>query len=98
MKPSRITAYTGVTVGLLELVGTNLPDGDGIVPRLIKGYTEYKQTGNAIALLGPDDPTNGTGNNVISIAALQLKQNAAPAIGTMVGFGIGAAILKWVGM
>jgi len=93
-KPSRVAAVTGVVTGVAELVITPLPNGDSWMRRLLTGYATYQATGNPVDILAEDSD----GNNAATIAVYQLKQNAAPAIGTMVGFGIGAAILKWVGM
>lgn len=95
LKPSRITAYTGVTAGTLELVFTNLPDGDSWLSRALYMAQEAKDGwphGLHDGVIGTD------GSHVGSVLAAQLKQNALPAIGTMAGFGIVAAIERYFGM
>ncbi len=67
-----------------------LPDGDSWIRRLTSGYASYQSSGNAMDLLQEDS----AGNNTASIAILQMKQNALGAVGTIVGFGIGAAVLR----
>lgn len=93
-KPSTITAATGVASGVAQLVVTPLPNGDSWMRRVYVGYGTYQASGNPMDIMGWDTE----GNNAVTIAVDQLKQNAAPAIGTVVGFGIGAAVLKWIGM
>lgn len=97
-KPSRVAAYTGVAAAVGTLVFTPIPNGSGgndsWLQRVLAGYGVYKQTQDPTALLAQDEQ----GNNAATIAVAQLKQNAVPAIGTLVGFGIGAALLKHFGM
>lgn len=97
-KPSRIAAYTGVAVGIGQLVLSPVPNGSGgwdsWLNRIRSGYTTYQETKNPLDILGWDD----VGNNATTIAMLQAQQNALPSIGTVVGFGIGAAVLSFFGM
>lgn len=93
-KPSKVTAITGVSVGIAELVVTPLSNGDSWITRLKNGYATYKTSGNPMDILDFD----AEGNNAATVAVAQLKQNAPGSIFTMVGFGVGAAFLKWVGM
>ena len=93
-KPSRVIAYTGIATGVLQLTVTPLSNGDSWIRRLQTGYTTYTATKNPFDLLAMDPE----GNNALTILSFQLQQNALPAAGTIVGFGIGAAILKRFGM
>ncbi|MCI4320605.1 MAG: hypothetical protein L3K23_10845 [Thermoplasmata archaeon] len=97
-KPSRIAAYTGIAVGVTTLVFTPIPNGSGgndsWLQRVKDGYSVYAESKNPLDLLGWDS----VGNNAISIATLQLKQNAVSAVAEIVGFGIGASILAYFGM
>lgn len=97
-KPSRVTAYVGIGSGLLSLLFIPLPASEGSVDswlvRMRGGYETYQQSKNPFDLLGWDS----SGNNAISVAALQVKQNAPGAIVTVAGYGIVASILKHFGM
>jgi hypothetical protein len=95
-KPSRVAAATGVAVGVGTLIFAPLPNGDNWVRRALTGYTAYKAGGGT-------DPelllaTDSSGNDITTIAMMQIKQNALPAIGYTAGFGLVAAALKHFGM
>ena len=93
-RPSNFTAAAGVGSATLQLAFIPLSDGDSWLRRLQQGYAAYQSSQNPFDILNMDTD----GNNALSIAALQLKQNAAPAVGTLVGFGLGAAVLRYFGM
>lgn len=97
IKPSRVTAYTGAAVGVFQLAFTPIFNGqtyDSWHNRVVSGIGQWKQTGDFSRILGSDP----VGNDALTIAALQLKQNAWPAIGTMAGFGVASAIEAFFGL
>lgn len=83
----------GVTVGVGDLVLTPLSNGDSWQQRLIRGFTTYKSTNNAMDILAYDGA-----NGAPEIFVAQLKQNAPGAIIEIAGFGVAAGILKRLGM
>jgi hypothetical protein len=94
-KPSNLTAGIGVGVGVATLLFTPLPDGnDSWVNRLVSGYQNYLGSKNPLDLLNPSPD----GNNLTTILALQLKQNAPGAIAEVAGYGVVAGVLRYFGM
>lgn len=85
-----------MATGVGELIVLPLTDGSGDswIRRLINGAAIAKQSGNALDILNQ----TGDGRNAAVVAVMQMKQNAPTAIGTVVGFGIGAALLSFFGM
>lgn len=82
-RPSKLIAGALGLGSLLELFGPPLPNGDGVAARA-----------QAI-MTNPTNPlaTDQYGNNILSVTADQMAQNAIPAI----GFAIGAAIVAGAG-
>lgn len=81
--PSKAIAAAFGIGSLGVLLFRPLPNGDGIAARA-----------QAI-VANPQNPlaTDSVGNNIISIATIQMEQNAVPAI----GFAIVGAIIAWAG-
>lgn len=98
LKPSKATALTALSAGIIELVAIPIPNGtggyDSWIGRLRSGYEQYQSSKNPFDLIAEDS----AGNNALSIAALQLQQNFGSAVWTWVGGGIAAAFLRWTGM
>lgn len=87
---SYVVAPALAVVGILQLISLPLPNGDGILARI---QTIINSKGSNV--FAYDNPGNGSGNNIFSIAALQVQQNLSTAIPTLIMSAAAAVVGKW---
>ena len=93
-KPSRVTAGTGVALGLGTLL-FKPNSGGNWMGRLFTGLQNYEQYKTPSSLIGYNE---GDGSSIFSEAVGQMSQNAPGAIATIGAYGLVAGILAYFGM